>query len=154
MTTLIYARETLATVRPEVDALSLTHWDEVAHDKNTRVLDVDWPAFEALEKAGQLFLMTARADKKLVGYLFAFLRPHLHSRQTMTAYVDAMFLAPSARLGSAGARFITYADAALAELADYIYWHIKPEKDFSPILQRSLKYHYVEAIWGRATGRV
>jgi hypothetical protein len=151
---LVYARETMAMVRPEIAGLLAAHWDEVAHDKDSRELDVHWEAFEALEAAGQLFLMTVRDGGALVGYVAAFLRPHLHSRRTISAYVDALFLSPVARAGMAGARFLKYVDAALAALADFIYWHIKPEKDFAPILQRSLGYHYVEAIWGRATNRM
>ena len=153
MTVLVYAREAMATVRPEMAALLAAHWQEVAHDKEVRTLDVHWEAFDALEAAGQLFVMTVRSDGVLVGYLAAFLRPHLHSRSTISAYVDALFLSPSVRQGRAGARFLAYADAALAAQADFIYWHVKPEKDFGPILQRSLGYHYVEAIWGRATAR-
>jgi hypothetical protein len=153
MTTLVYARETLAAARPEMAALIAAHWDEVAHDKDVRVLDVHWEAFEALEAAGQLYMLTVRRDGEMVGYMAAFLRPHLHSRGTISAYVDALFLSPSVRQGRAGIRFLAYADAALSSLADFIYWHVKLEKDFGPILQRSLGYHYVEAIWGRATAR-
>jgi hypothetical protein len=151
---LVYAREAMATVRPEIADLLAAHWEEVAHDKDARELDVHWEAFEALEAAGQLFLMTVRHSGALVGYVAAFLRPHLHSRKTMSAYVDALFLSPVARKGSkAGARLLKHTDTALSGLADFIYWHVKPEKDFGPILQRSLGYHYVEAVWGRATHR-
>lgn len=151
---LVYAREPLAKVRPDMVELMATHWDEVAHDKDTRELDVDWPTFQALESIGQLYILAVRHEGVLVGYMFAFLRPHLHSRKTVTAYVDVIFLSPEARKGMAGIRFLEYCDVALAAQADYIYWHIKPEKDFAPILERRLGYHYVEAIWGRTTNRV
>lgn len=150
---LTYQIETLATAKPGFLELAVAHWDEVAHDKDSRELGIHWEAFEALEAAGQLFLMTVRHDGLMVGYMFAFLRPHLHSRKTMTAYVDLLYLAPVARKGLAGARLLKYADAALAKQADFIYWHVKPEKDFAPILRRSFGYHFVESIWGRATNR-
>jgi L-amino acid N-acyltransferase YncA len=140
-----------STLKSEVQSLLEQHWEEVAHDKTTRTLDVDWDTFDALEASGQLYILCLRKSGVLIGYLAAFLRPHLHSKATLTAYVDAMYLSPSARLGSAGARFLKYADTALSALgADYIYWHIKPARDFAPILQRSMGYHFVEAIWGRA----
>lgn len=153
MSTLVYARESMAASRHEAAALMAAHWDEVAHDKDVRKLDVDWEALEAIEAAGQLFLMTVRSNGTLVGYLSAFLRPHLHARGTISAYVDALFLSPEVRRGMAGARFLAYADAALAAQSDFIYWYINPEKDFGPILRRSLGYHYIEAIWGRSTCR-
>jgi L-amino acid N-acyltransferase YncA len=150
--TLQYARAYLlgTTLRDEVQALLQQHWDEVAHDKTSRQLAPDWAQFDAMERAGMLFVMTVRAAGLLVGYACAIMRPHLHSAGTLTAYVDAMYLAPRARHGRAGARFLRYIDAALAANgAQYIYWHIKPERDFAPILQRSLGYHFVEEIWGR-----
>ena len=156
-TSLIYARATLAgtELRTEVQALLEQHWEEVAHDKTTRVLDPDWTQFEAMEAAGALYILTVRSAGVLVGYACAITRPHLHSRATLTAYVDALYLAPVARRGMAGARFLKFIDTALSALGiDYIYWHIKPERDFSPILQRSLGYHFVESIWGRAVAKV
>lgn len=158
---LVYARAQLVGtgLRAEVQALLEQHWLEVAHDKTTRVLDPDWAEFEAMEAAGALYILTVRTPANvggdLVGYACAFTRPHLHSRATLTAYVDALYLAPQARQGRAGARFLKFIDTALAALGvDYIYWHIKPERDFAPILQRSLGYHFVEAIWGRAVAKV
>lgn len=157
VTSLVYARAHLAgtNLRTEVQALLEQHWLEVAHDKTTRVLDPDWAQFETMEAAGALYILTVRSAGDLVGYACAFTRPHLHSRATLTAYVDALYLAPGARKGSAGARFLKFIDTALAALGvDYIYWHIKPERDFAPILQRSMGYHFVEAIWGRAVAKV
>lgn len=158
---LIYARGQLAgtRLRTEVQTLLEMHWAEVAHDKTTRQLDPDWAQFEAMEAAGALYILTVRTPANvggaLVGYACAVTRPHLHSRATLTAYVDALYLAPAARQGRAGARFLKYIDTALAGLGvDYIYWHIKPQRDFAPILQRSLGYHFVETIWGRAVAKV
>jgi L-amino acid N-acyltransferase YncA len=154
---LTYARAHLqgTRLRAEVQGLLEQHWDEVAHDKATRQLAPDWAQFEAMEVAGTLFVMTVRSAGQLVGYACAFLRPHLHSVGTLTAYVDALYLAPQARQGRAGARFLRHIDTALAALgAQYIYWHIKPERDFAPILQRSMGYHFVEEIWGRAVAKV
>jgi hypothetical protein len=153
MTSATFAREPLARVRPELADLLAQHWDEVAHDKDARTLDPDWATFEALEAAGQLFVLTVRMDGRLVGYLGAFLRPHLHSRATCTAYVDAVFLTAEARHGNTGLRLLQHANTALGALADYIYWHIKPERDFAPLLRR-MGYHFVESIWGRAVQRV
>lgn len=136
----------------EASALIAQHWDEVAHDQQDRLLDVDWESFEALEKNGQFYLLSARDDGHLVGYVVAILRPHFHSKGTMSAYVDAIFLSKDARKNNVGIRLIQMADTALDSLADFIYWHIKPERNFAPILKR-LGYHFIEEIWGRTSHR-
>lgn len=167
MTALVYAREPLVQARGEAAALVAAHWDEVAHDQACRRLDPDWDAFLQLEAAGQLFLMTARLPRsdgvrgELVGYVLAILRPHFHARGQRIAFIDAVYLAPPYR--AAGVRLLRHADTALATLADFIYWHVKPERDFGPTLQRCVavgqerpathRYHFIETIWGRATGR-
>lgn len=151
--TLTYARESLRAIRDEMAALMAAHWAEVAHDRDTRALDPDWDTFFGMEAVGQLYTLTVRHDGALAGYLVAILRPHLHARKTITAYVDAVYLAPVARRGLAGMRFLRHADTALAALgAQFIYWHVKAERDFGPLLDR-IGYHDVETIKGRAVTR-
>jgi L-amino acid N-acyltransferase YncA len=150
--TISFQREALARVRPDITELTVAHWEEVAHDKASRQLDPNWPAFEAMEAGGNLFVMTARADGQLIGYVAAMMQPHLNSRATRIALVQNIFLLAEYRRNNAGVRILQLADLALQELVDFIYWHIKPERDFTPLLKR-LGYHYVEAVWGRATGR-
>lgn len=151
---LTYARESLMAIKDEMAALMAAHWAEVAHDRDTRELDPDWEAFAALDQAGQLYTLAVRSDGALAGYLVAIVRRHLHARKTLTAYVDAVYLSPAARRGLAGARFLRHADRALAALgAEFIYWHVKRERDFRPLLERA-GYHHVEDIMGRAVTRV
>lgn len=154
--TITYQREKLAAVRPELPRLMQLHWDEVAHHKDCRVLDPDWQQFELLEKNGQLLILTARdesADGALIGYMGAFIRPHLHSRGLLTGYVDAIFLDPTARRNSAGVRLCNLTDLALNSMVDFIYWHVKPERDFSTLLKRQ-GCAFIEGIWGRPTSRL
>ena len=150
--TVTFQREPLAIVRPDVADLLAQHWDEVAHHKDIRTLDVDWDQFQLMESIGHLFVMTARDDGRLVGYVAALLRPHLHSKGLKTAYVDAIFLTPGKRQHNVGLRLVQHTDTALAALSDFIYWHVKPERDFSRLLGR-MGYGYIEAIWGRPTHR-
>jgi|FreactcultureFD7_1027221.scaffolds.fasta_scaffold00730_3 hypothetical protein len=147
-----YGTEKLEQFKRQAIELIALHWDEVAHDKEVRDLDVDWDSFEALEKAGQLYILTARDDGELIGYVAAILRPHFHSKKTRSAYVDAIFLSKNARKNNVGIRLIQMTDTALSGLADFVYWHIKPEKNFAPILKR-IGYHFIEEIWGRASHR-
>lgn len=150
--TVTFQRETLAVVRPDVQELLTQHWNEVAHHKDIRTLDVDWEQFEIMESIGKLFVMTARDDGLLVGYTAALLRPHLHSKGLQTAYVDAIFMTPGKRQHNVGLRLIQHTDTALSALSDFIYWHVKPERDFSRLLER-MGCEYIEAIWGRPTNR-
>ena len=147
-----YSKESVEQIKLEASELISSHWDEVAHDQSDRELDVDWDAFEALERHGQVHIITARNEGRLIGYVVAILRPHFHSKKTRSAYVDAIFLEKNSRKNNVGIRLIQMADTALGQLADFTYWHIKPEKNFAPILRR-LGYHFIEEIWGRASHR-
>ena len=151
---LTYARETVAQAKPGVMLLVQEHWDEVGSDKTIRKLDPDYESFAALERQGQLHILTVRDSGVMVGYAVSVIHQQLHARGAKSAMVDAVFLTRSARQGRVGISFLKYVDAALVAFgANFIYWHIKPERDFSPVLQRmvSPRYQFIESVYGRST---
>jgi hypothetical protein len=83
--TVVFQRETIAVVRPEVQSLIEMHYEEVAQFKQAQKLDPDWEAYDRLEKTGKAWLMTARADGELVGYIVMLVGFHLHYKTLSTA---------------------------------------------------------------------
>ena len=147
-----YERISLKTFRDEGEALRAEHWQEVGHSKEVRTLGLNWPAFEQLEREDALYVLGVRLDGVLVGYTVSILRPHLHSVDTLFAHVDLIYLQPKARQGAVGARLIKHTDTALQAVgAQFITWHVKPEKDFAAILRRN-GHALIESIYGKRCG--
>lgn len=70
------------------------HWEEVAHDKAEVPLDPDWDQYLALEAQGQFRVRTYRVDGALAGYLWCFVKPHLHYKSTLHAFTDIYYVDP------------------------------------------------------------
>lgn len=101
-----YQVESLSAVRPEVTDLISLHWEEIAQFKDVQKLDPDWEQYDLLEQKGRLWIMTARDDGKLVGYIAMLMGYHLHYRKLLTAVDDLHFIHPDYRKGLTGYRLL------------------------------------------------
>lgn len=84
-----------------VDAQHLfpLHWKELALNQEVIQLDPDHDLYNAIDKSGQLMILTAREDGKLLGYNVYFIRNHMHYKLTKVAMTDMYFVLPEARRG-------------------------------------------------------
>lgn len=89
------------------------HWDEVGVNKEKCPLSVDWQKYSDIEKTGMLWLMGARKDEKLVGYVSFIILPHLHYSTTLHAVNDAIYINSNCR--GLGIKLIKEAEKALAK---------------------------------------
>ena len=145
---LVISRESVEQVRHEMSSLMAAHWHEVGQDTARMRLSPDWGAAVALESVDQLAIFTARADGELVGYAFFIVRRHFHYAITV-AINDLLYLAPGHRAGMAGARLIREAEKALAaDGVQNIYFGVKPQHDYSPLLDRR-GYRVMETTWSK-----
>ncbi len=123
------------------------HWDEVVTD--ARPLDPYWEVFREAEQKNNLVCFTARKDGNLIGYAVFLFVHDLHSRNTRTAYNDAVFLRKDHRKGGLGKSFIEYCDEELGKMSiQTILWHIKPAVDFSGLL-KSIGYKHFNTLYAR-----
>lgn len=134
----------------ELKALFPVHWMEVALYKDRMPLDPQWREYDRLYRNGQLLLMTARADGRLVGYLILLLGGAMHYDSTLTAKMDAIWVAPDHRDGTAGRRLLTATRAELERRGVKLWW--MGSKDHKPIgkLYEALGFEQQEsyfAIW-------
>jgi hypothetical protein len=74
-------------------------------------IDMAWETYFAMEKAGILFLLTARSHNQLVGYFLGIVMPNLHNRKCLAAVSDMYFLHPDHR-GHAGIRMFREVEKA------------------------------------------
>lgn len=155
--------ETIDDVREEILPMLHAHYIEIATSKGIRPLDIDWDKYYAMEKAGTLRVLTARARPqmvagqdyydgqpgRLVGYFVSFVLPHIHYQQTLTALNDIMYLDPAYRGGTTGYRMLKEAILDLKNLgADILIIHMKVEYPFRNLLEK-LGFHLTEENWER-----
>lgn len=143
-----YQRETARAVRAEIEPLLRLHFDEIGQQDLT--LDPDWERIEKLCADGMLFVLTARATGRLIGYNAFILCRHLHYRETV-AQNDVIYVHPNYRNGngSVGRKLVRHAETALAALGiAKVFYHAKPSNRLGELLER-LGYPLLETIHGK-----
>jgi L-amino acid N-acyltransferase YncA len=97
----------------EIALLIRDHWEEVATDKATVPLDVNFEYYAELARLGQLHIVCARSEGTLVGYHSTFVRPHIRYKSTLMGFVDVYFLHRDHRRGMTGLKLLRAAEASL-----------------------------------------
>lgn len=147
-----YQTETMSQCVGEMSGLWDLHWQEIALDRQKVKLEPDVQTFEVLESLGQLVIVTVRDDGKLVGYHVSLVRPHLHYKSSLTAYVDMYFLHPDYRGGMAGYKMFKFVEGYLRSLGvERIYSGTKLHKDMGKLFER-LGYNETERLFVKWIG--
>jgi len=94
---LTFALERFADIAPELPDLFVRQWRELEDEDYP--LAVDWKAFYAHELQGSLLVSVARADGKIVGFIFALFLPTLNHATTLHCLVERFWLDPAHRGG-------------------------------------------------------
>lgn len=79
---------------PELRQMFPTHHVELGLFKDKMPLDPDYREYVRRERAGELFLCSARRDGILVAYYVAVVRPGFHYRSTLTGTADIYWVSP------------------------------------------------------------
>jgi GNAT superfamily N-acetyltransferase len=147
-----YQVETMHQCVDEMSTLWDLHWSEIALDKAKVPLEPDLATFAMLESLGQLVIVTVRSDEKIIGYHISLVRPHLHYKSSLTAYVDMYFLHPDYRGGLAGFKMFKFVEEVLKERGvDRIYSGTKLHKDMGRLFER-LGYNETERLFVKWIG--
>lgn len=122
---------------PEMESLFPLHWKEIALFQEEIPMGIDKARYEALDKADMLMLVTARADKKLIGYYIAFMMPHPHYFGAgLWAVTDMYFVLPEYRNGTGLKLFIAFEKFAKAKGAIHAVTSCKVHSDRTEFLQK------------------
>lgn len=101
---------------PELQPMFQLLWDDVGLDKEKFKAKHDDAKYTALDAAGMLHVVTARASGRLVGYFISFLTPNPHYVDSgLMAYTDMYYLAPECRKGSIGLRLFAFVEKCWRE---------------------------------------
>lgn len=111
----------------------IDHWKELGLDLDLKP-DLDIEKMKVIEDLGDLFVLTAREDGKLVGYILCLVVNHLHYKSSpKMLIVDMYYVVPEARKGT-GLRLLKF----MEEFAHHrgtikIYLTCKVHKDHSAL---------------------
>ncbi len=147
-----FQKELFVQLMPELPPLFFRHWSEVILPKERLPLDPDWARYNLMEAQGNLHIMTARADGRLIGYYFAVVVPNLHCKSALTAYSDMFYVLPEYRgsgwgMCGTGYKLIVEMEKVLRGLGvRKSYLVTKAHLPITIILKR-LKYFLVERLY-------
>lgn len=129
--------EDWATYFRDCQTLWVEHYEEVAVAKDRMAMKPNVPVYEALERAGELDILVARSEGRMVGYILSVIRPHLHYADVLCGFEDAYFLSRPHRKGLAGVRlFQAWEKRMRARGCQKWFLMTKPFLDMGPILKR------------------
>lgn len=149
---LTYQVESWSSCRKEMEPLWPLHWEEVAGDKDKITLNVWFEAYDQLEALDQLHIVTIRDDGVLVGYHWSIVRPHLHYRDSLTAFTDIYYLKESHRKGYNGIKLFKFVEKTLKEKGvQKMYTASKVSKDKSNIFEL-LDWKRTEVVYTKYIG--
>jgi len=136
----------------EIEPLLLEHWKELALDQNTITLEPDWAAYWLAKRNNNLCVITARSDVLLIGYYVGFIKPHLHYKNSLTAYNDIYWIHPDYRQGMTGIKFLKYIEEFMKNAGvQRIIMNTKAHLDKSPIFER-LGYRPSDIVYTKVLG--
>lgn len=129
--------EQWSSALPELETIFPLHWKEIALFQDKIAMGVDKERYANLEKLDMLMLVTARAEKKLVGYYIAFLMPHPHYFGAgLWAVTDMYFVLPEYRHGTGLKLFVAFEKFAKAKGAIQAVTSCKLHQDRTEFLEK------------------
>lgn len=125
------------------------HWAELAVNKDAIQLDPNYEAYQALDRAGSILLVTLRDRDRLAGYIIGFLFPALHYQTSFECFTDIFYVRPEYRGGWDAVRMFRKFHAEL-KVRQVNRWHVtsKDHKDSGPLLRR-LGFQAIETHYSR-----
>lgn len=108
-----YQVEAWSDCSEEMSRLWKAHWEEVAMNKDTIPLEPNMEMYGWLESTGQMHVLTARSDGRIVGYHVSIVRPHLHYKSSLSSFTDMYYVSPDHRKGMVGVRLFKEAEKTL-----------------------------------------
>jgi GNAT superfamily N-acetyltransferase len=145
-----FSEETLSQCLDEARPLLVDHWENIALNKDTIPLNPLWNIYEKLEETGNLKIITARQDEKLVGYAAYVISPSLHYSSQIIADADVFWLDPNYRKGMAGMRLFKHAEKVLKSYGvTRILNKVKIHFDVGKVFER-MGYDPIERVYSKS----
>jgi len=125
------------------------HYEEIALNKQVMKLKPDEKAYHNLEKANQLFILSAWQDDVLIGYSVNFVLNHPHYADLVLAQNDLLYIKKEMRGSRAGLKLIKQTETHAKSLGcKLMLWHAKEDTTLAHMLPR-LKYGVQDIIYSK-----
>lgn len=137
-----------ASLVDELTPLLNAHYAEVSPHPHIPI-DPDIDRYILLEEAGILRVYIARVGGEVAGYLSVVVGPSLHSRHSLRATQDVLYVSESYRDATLGPRLLHYVEGDLKKIGvAVIHHHVTVARDFGAILRRQ-GYELVEWVYAK-----
>lgn len=150
--TLTFQKEPFVAIATELPELMRQHWLEAYEEAERLPFDPDFAQFTHMDLTGKLHICTVRYNGLLVGYFFAAVANHLHSRKVKCAWSDMFYIHPDYRqegrgMYAAGYWLFIAVEKMLKDL-NVVKCYIVTKKHFPiTVIMRRLKFFAVETVW-------
>jgi len=152
---IIYQVESYSAALDDLKEIYPEHYEELAANKSSVKLNVNYAKYSQLESLGMLHLVTVRKDGLLAGYHLSMISPHLHYVDSLTCFTDIFFVRQQYRKeqnGMIGLKLFKFMEESLREKGvQRIYMGTKLHLDIGPILER-LGYSPIERLYTKMIG--
>lgn len=156
MSEIVFGVEKIADIKEELKPLLVLHFAEVENHLDIP-LDVDFETYERLNDLQSLICFTARKNNKLIGYNSFFISKSMHSKNSLQAFQDAVYIHKDYR--GFGRSFFKYSDGVLKNNNVQVCYHsVKAHKNYGKMLEEigySIEdYIYMKRLdkWGVSNG--
>ena len=147
-----YAVEDWFDIKAEVLPMLFRHWEEIALDRDTIPLVVDFDTYDALARAGILHIVIARKDGELIGYFWALVKNHMHYASTLMGFTDILYIDKPHRKGRTGQHLIkAMEDSLKARGVHKVFIATKTKLNLGPLFER-MGYGVHEVIYSKKIG--
>lgn len=122
-------------IETELWPLLVDHREELTTNKVLMKLNPDVARYREAEAAGWGLTIVARDGERIVGYSINFVAPHIHYKDVLMVYNDALWTAHSHR-ALIGAQLMDETKiAGRARGARLMAWHAKPDTTLDRVLK-------------------
>ena len=128
-----FQEELFCRIEEELLPLQEEHWLERSEIANDTKLSINTSMFKDIELLGSLHIVTARDEKKLIGYFVSVISPHPYCTDKIMAENNAIFLRKEYRKGFTGYKLMKVGIKFLKKRADMISISLPAEEKFISI---------------------
>lgn len=147
-----YQEETFEQVIEDIKPLLEDHWEEIALHKDSIKLNPNYARYEELFKSGNMKIVTARDNEKLVGYCIMLLYYHIHYKDSFMAMDDIFFIAKEYRKGLTGVKLFIKTEEIMKQYGvTKLSMNVKVHNDVGSIFER-LGYKETERMFTKMIG--
>ena len=129
--TIDYGTIDLATFVKDSAGLLPKHYEESAKHKDVMVLDPDIAKYEGLEQQGNLSIIAAYKEGKMIGYSINFITNNMHYKNLMMGHNDILFVDTEHRNSKVGLKLISLSEKICKEEGCEVY--LLHAKEDSPL---------------------